>query len=85
LRDNNHQDKVLALISKELNGVQNELLTKEVQELVNTAALCAQELCFYSEQEKLYELRCRRCSGIDRRQFSYSNYLPERRSVRDRR
>ncbi len=55
MRDNNHQDKVLALISKELNGVQSELLTKEVQELVNAAALCAQELCFYSEQEKLYE------------------------------
>jgi hypothetical protein len=60
LSDHNHQDKVIALISKALNGVQDEPLTKEVQELVNTAALCAQELCFHSEQEKLYELRCRR-------------------------
>jgi hypothetical protein len=60
LRDNNHQDKVLVLISKALNGVQDELLTKEGQELVNTAALCAQELCFYSEQEKLYESRGRK-------------------------
>ena len=57
--DNNHQDKVLVLISKALNGVQDELLTKEGQELVNTAASCAQELCFYSEQEKLYESWCR--------------------------
>ena len=59
MRDNNHQDKVIALISKALNGVQDELITKEGQELVNTAASCAQELCFYSEQEKLYESRCR--------------------------
>ena len=60
MRDNNHQDKVFTLISKTLNGVQDELLTKEVQELVNAAALCAQELCFYSEREKLYESKYRR-------------------------
>ncbi len=62
MRDNNHQDKVIALISKALNGVQDELLTKEGQELVNTAASCAQELCFYSEQEKLYESACKKTS-----------------------
>ncbi len=60
MRDNNHQDKVIALISKALNGVQDEPLTKEGRELVNYAASCAQELCFYSEQDKLYESRCRR-------------------------
>jgi hypothetical protein len=66
MRDNNHQDKVIALISKTLNGVQDELLTKEGQELVNTAASCAQALCFYSEQDKLYDSGCRRLPPANR-------------------
>jgi hypothetical protein len=37
------------------------------------------------KKSQVYLLRKKRRSGIKRRQFSYSYYIPERRSFRERR
>ena len=55
MTDNHHQNKVFALISKALNGVQDEPLTKERQEWVETAAFCVQKLCLDFEKEDTHE------------------------------
>lgn len=47
----NYQNIIFAMISKAVNGVQDEPFPREKQELVNTAASCVQELYFILEKE----------------------------------